>query len=264
MAWRDQGYLTVLVIDDDPGIRDLVARLVLSEGHQVVAVGSAEAGLEQLPFYTFEVALLDHRLPGMEGLVLGEYLHRNNPSMEVALMTGDPDPRLSQVAHAAGLEVLMKPFDLDDITRFLERAVEKERARQHAGAPSAADPEAGHPIDLAPHFASLSKAFAAPAVSQRIEELLARRVREALEAIRFGEGPDVSASRAAASFDERARAIAYAGIIAAEVLGVHLPRPRHHASMAAWYDTLMRESGRPEAFGTTASQAEPQRTTQRA
>lgn len=253
MAWRDQGYLTVLVIDDDPGIRDLVARLILSEGHQVVAVGSAEAGLEQLPFYTFEVALLDHRLPGMEGLVLGEYLHRNNPSMEVALMTGDPDPRLAQVAHAAGLEVLMKPFDLDDITRFLERAVERERARQHAGVPSVADPEAGHPIDLAPHFASLSKAFAAPAVSQRIEELLARRVREALEAIRYGDG-----------FDERARAIAYAGLIAAEVLGVHLPRPKHHASMAAWYDALMRDSGRPEAFGTSVAPDAPQRNTQRA
>jgi CheY-like chemotaxis protein len=239
MAWRDQGYLTVLVIDDDPAIRDLVARLILSEGHQVVAVGSAEAGLEQLPFFTFEVALLDHRLPGMEGLVLGEYLHRNNPSMEVALMTGDADPRLAQVAHASGLEVLMKPFELEDITRFLERAVAKERARQHAGCPAAADPEAGHPIDLAPHFLALGRAFASPSVSQRIEELLARRVREALEAIRYGD-----------SFDERARAIAYSGIIAAEVLGIHLPRPKHHSSMAAWYDSLMHECGRPSAFGT--------------
>ncbi|HRE87976.1 MAG TPA: hypothetical protein PK095_02455, partial [Myxococcota bacterium] len=96
------------------------------------------------------------------------------------------------------------------------------------------------------------------------EELLARRVREALEAIRYGEGPDVSASREATCFDERARAIAYAGIIAAEVLGVHLPRPRHHASMAAWYDALMRDSGRPEAFGTSAALGESQRTSQRA
>lgn len=239
MAWRDQGYLTVLVIDDDPAIRDLVARAVLAEGHQVVAVGSAEAGLEQLPFYTFEVALLDHRLPGMEGLVLGEYLHRNNPSMEVALMTGDADPRLAQLAQAAGLELLPKPFDLDDITRFLDRAMAKEHARVHAHSPAAADPDVGHPIDLAPHLSSLSKAFAAPAVSQRIEELLARRVREALEAIRYGD-----------AFDERARAIAYAGIVTAEVLGIHLPRPKHHASMAAWYDELMQKSGRPTAFGT--------------
>lgn len=239
MAWRDQGYLTVLVIDDDPAIRDLVSRVVLAQGHQVVAVGSAEAGLEQLPYYTFEVALLDHRLPGMEGLVLGEYLHRNNPSMEVALMTGDTDPRLAQLAHAAGLELMAKPFELEDITRFLERAAHKELARLTAESPATANPEAGHAIDLAPHFASLSKAFASPAVSQRIEELLARRVREALEAIRFG-----------GRFDERARAIAYAGILAAEVLGIHLARPKHHVSMAAWYDELMRNSGRPEAFRT--------------
>lgn len=239
MAWRDQGFLTVLVIDDDPAIRDLVSRLVLAEGHQVVACGSAEAGLEQLPYYTFEVALLDHRLPGMEGLVLGEYLHRNNPSMEVALMTGDPDPRLGQLAAAAGLELVKKPFEVDDITNFLERAVLRERARLAAETPRTADPEVGHAIDLKPHFSCISKAFAAPSVSQRIEELLSRRVREALEAIRFG-----------GTFDERARAIAYSGIIAAEVLGVHLARPKHHASMAAWYDELMRASGRPEAFGT--------------
>jgi CheY-like chemotaxis protein len=237
MGMREHGYLHVLVIDDDAELRDLISSFVVELGHQAIPVGSAEAGLEQLPYQTFDVALLDQRLPGMEGLVLGEYLHRNNPQMEVVLMTGDTDPRIARIARASGLRLLQKPFELEAIETILGRAIARERLRQQAETPAVSDPAAGGPIDLAAHYSVLSEAFAAPAVPHRVEELLARRVREALEAIRYGGG-----------FDERARAIAYAGILAAQVLGVKLPSPRHHASMADWYDALMEATGRPRAF----------------
>ena len=232
----------MLVVDDDPQIRELVSRIVLAEGHQVVSAGSAEAGLEQLPYHVFDVAILDHRLPGMEGMVLGEYLHRNNPQMEVALMTGDPDPRLHRVAESAGLVLLEKPFDIEEIEQLLGRAVKRDLARAEAQTPAVADPSSGGPVDLVPHFAALTEAFATPSVPHRLEELLSRRVREALEQIRYRGG-----------FDERARTIAYAGLIAAQVLGVRLPRTRAGTTLAAWYDELMVESGRPPAFGETTS-----------
>lgn len=238
MGYHDQGLLTVLVIDDDPELREYVSGIVLAERHHVIARASAEAGLELLPYHVFDAAILDHRLPGMEGLVLGEYLHRNNPHMEVALMTGDPDPRLRQLAKAAGLVLLEKPFDMEEIERFIARAVERKLGRAEAHTPTVADPLQGGPIDLMPHFAALSEAFGAPSVPHRLEELLYRRVREALEAIRYGGG-----------FDERARTIAYAGIITAKVLGVRMPRSRNGTSLAAWFDELMVESGRPPAFG---------------
>ncbi len=242
MAYRDQGFLTVLVVDDDPQIRELVSRIVLGEGHQVVSAGSAEAALEQLPYQVFDVAILDHRLPGMEGMVLGEYLHRNNPQMEVALMTGDPDPRLHRVAEAAGLVLVEKPFDVEVIERILARSVKRDLASAEAQTPAAADPSAGGPVDLMPHYEALTEAFAAPSMPHRLEELLSRRVREALEQIRYHGG-----------FDERARAIAYAGLITAQVLGIRLPRTRHGTALTDWYDELMIASGRPPAFGGSTS-----------
>lgn len=248
MGYRDQGYLTVLVIDDDPQIRELVSRVVLAEGHEAVIAGSAEAGLELLPYHVFDVAILDHRLPGMEGLVLGEYLHRNNPQMEVALMTGDPDPRLHRVAAEAGLVLLEKPFDLGDLEALLARAVKRELQRAEAQAPKVADPNAGGPIELAKHFHALAEAFAAPSVPARLEELLHRRIREALEQIRFRD-----------HFDERARTIAYAGIIAAEVLGIRLPKTRQGVTMAEWYDALMVEFGRPPAFSEPSGEDDRRR-----
>lgn len=238
MAYHDQGFLTVLVVDDDAELRELLGSVIVAAGHQVVLAGSAEAGLEHLPYHTFDVAFVDHRLPGMEGLVLGEYLNRKNPHLEVVLMTGDPDPRLHRVAEAAGLVLLAKPFDITVLEELLERAIERDLARAEAQTPAVADPSAGGPVDLAPHFFALARAFAAPSVPARIGNLVSRRTREALEQIRYRD-----------QFDERARAIAYSGIIAAEVLGIRLPKTKSGATMADWYDALMVESGRPRAFG---------------
>src|SRR5215212_2090158 len=79
--------LHVLIIDDDEQLLGLLTQIVTRMGHVAVPADSAEAGLELLPFWTFQIALIDHHLPGMEGIVLGEYLRNNNPDMAVALVT---------------------------------------------------------------------------------------------------------------------------------------------------------------------------------
>ena len=54
-------------------LRGLLVDIIGRGGHQAVPVASAEEGLELLPIWTFQVAFIDQRLPGMEGLVLGQY-----------------------------------------------------------------------------------------------------------------------------------------------------------------------------------------------
>ncbi|MFO0747314.1 MAG: response regulator [Myxococcota bacterium] len=238
MAWRDQGYLTVLVIDDDPELRELVQTVVIHEGHQAISVGSAEAGLELLPLNTFDVAFLDHRLPGMEGLVLGEYLHKNNPEMEVALVTGDASERLVRMAEARGLTVIAKPFEIEELVKVLETAVKRQKAAQRAAEALTKAPGSDGPIDLAPAFPHLAELFDLPGVPQRLTDLLGRRVRESLEVLQLHD-----------PHDEKARTVAYSGIVAAQVLGLKLPHTKHGVSYADWYDQLMAESGRPSAFG---------------
>ena len=88
--------LNVLVVDDDVAMRELVCNIVTREGHRPFPAESAEAGLQMLPMYTFQVAFLDQRLPGMEGLLLGEYLRTNNPEMLIALVTAEDDRALKQ------------------------------------------------------------------------------------------------------------------------------------------------------------------------
>ena len=72
--------LDILVVDDEEDIRSIFTSfLMLNHGHKVFAFDSAEKALAQLPYQTFHLAYLDQHLDGMEGLILGEYLKKNNP-----------------------------------------------------------------------------------------------------------------------------------------------------------------------------------------
>ena len=88
--------LNVLIIDDDEAIRDLLVEAINARGHLAVSASSAEEGLGLLPFWTFHVALVDHHLPGIDGIVLSEYLRANNPAMKIALVTAEQDRQLQR------------------------------------------------------------------------------------------------------------------------------------------------------------------------
>lgn len=234
MPHSHKGYLDILLIDDDPQIRDLVSAALRSEGHQVIAAASAEAGLEQLPYFTFEVAFLDHHLPGMEGLVLGEYLRQNNPLMQIALVTGAADDHLHRLAASHGIHLIEKPFDVEqllDVVALYERLA----AERAAAATTASSP--GYALDVAPHVDALAAYFDAPGVPQRIEDLVARKVRFALDNLRFGR-----------TYHELDRVAAYAGLLAAAALGLSLPRQKDGRTLYEHYDALMAELGKAPAF----------------
>lgn len=227
--------LNVLVVDDSPEMRDLLVAIIHREGHQAVAVESAERALELLPMWTFQVAFLDHNLPGMEGLLLGEYLRRSNPSMLIALVTGEEDPRLPRRSRELSVTFIAKPFDNSDIHRVLETYAEvaKERAERRA---SAEDGDYEPPIGR--FVAELPESFGIPKVPGRIAERLVDTLKRSLANLR-------SVSR----YNERDRVVALSGLLAARVLDVDLPRTSNGLTLYQEYDRLMQSHGRRTEFG---------------
>ena len=215
--------MDVLVVDDDADLR------------RVVSAESAELGLEQLPYARFDVALLDHQLPGMEGLVFGEYLRRNNPDMAVALVTGAADDRIARLAREHGIRLIEKPFDPDQLLEFVDhhRVTLSAASRRII---NKADPQFAPPIRA--HVDSLAGHFGTPSMPHRIEERLTHRIREALTVLRH-EGPAA----------EAARVQAFSGLLAARVLDISLPRQRDGATLYETYDRLMARHGRRLEFG---------------
>src|SRR6185436_8551001 len=132
--------LNILVIDDDADLRQMFERLFNGEQHQVVLSASAEEGLQLLPHWTFHIAFVDQQLPGMEGLVLGEYLRRNNPDMSILMMTGSGDPRVERRSRDLSLKFLAKPFSVSEILGAIEDYVvtarDRELRRRHSVDPA--------------------------------------------------------------------------------------------------------------------------------
>ena len=235
MAYEDPIQLNVLVVDDDPDMRSLLCRIVSQRGHLPYAVDSAEAGLELLPSLTFQAAFLDQDLPGMEGLLLGEFLRRNNPDMAMALVTGRDTPRLEARSRELAVDLIKKPFEVAEIMKVLDRCLEDMVA--HAATEEAvADPNHAPPI--AEYAAELRSFYDMPNVPQRIEERLAGGVARALREL-----------RSEARYSESDRVMALSGLLSAKVLGLRLPKGAEGVSMYAEYDRLMRRHGRRAEFG---------------
>ncbi len=115
---------SVLVVDDESSVRDLLVALFRSEGYEVGAVGSAAVALASVLDQTFDAVLTDIRMPKDNGLDLLLRIKKYRPLVPVILMTGDPSiaslPETKELASA----VFVKPFPphaLLDLFRELRR-----------------------------------------------------------------------------------------------------------------------------------------------
>jgi CheY-like chemotaxis protein len=233
-----QDLLHILVIDDDPDMRQLLTQILLPGGHQVFSVESAEEGLALLPYTTFQIAFLDQNLPGMEGLVFGEYLRKNNPNLKIALVTGSSESGLDRTAKELDIVVIKKPFEmreiLDLVSTYRDEAEERLEARLDQD-----DPDYDAPVGR--YLDELTDVYALPNVPSRISDRIARTVRDSLAELR-------TVSR----YNERDRVIAYAGLLTLRVLGVKPPKINNR-TLFEEYDALMREHGRRPFLDETES-----------
>ncbi len=111
---------TILVIEDDAGIREALSDFLRSEGFCVDVAGDGAEGLARLAVRRPDVVLVDLYMPGMNG---GQFLDRLRTdeatrALPVVLMSGT---RPSGGAVAAADAVLQKPFELDELLALVQR-----------------------------------------------------------------------------------------------------------------------------------------------
>jgi DNA-binding NtrC family response regulator len=112
----------LLVVDDEPLIRDTLVEFLSQEGLQVTACASAEAALELAAAQRFDVALCDVQLPGMDGIALLERLRKLSPETFVVMITAFATVENAVEAFQRGAhDYLMKPILLDEVLSKIRR-----------------------------------------------------------------------------------------------------------------------------------------------
>ncbi|HSS29769.1 MAG TPA: response regulator [Nitrospiraceae bacterium] len=92
----------VLVIDDEPGIRDLLDTLLSRKGYDVVLADSGQKGLEVFRRARADVVVLDLKMPGMDGLTVLQQIRHLYPTQPVIILTGAGNPESEQRVRELG------------------------------------------------------------------------------------------------------------------------------------------------------------------
>src|SRR5580700_10790831 len=139
---------TVLVVDDDPGLRESVGRLLRSLGLEAQLFGTIADFLNSDPPDGPACLVLDVRLPGKSGLDLQRELAAANRELPIIFITGHGDiPMTVQAMKGGAIEFLTKPFRDQDLLDAINVGLSRDRASRDNNKVLA---------DLKERFASLS------------------------------------------------------------------------------------------------------------
>jgi PAS domain S-box-containing protein len=123
-AEQDSRQRAILVVDDEPEIRETLAEILIRAKHRVVTVSSGRDALNHLATENYDVILTDIRMPDLDGLALFREIKQRWPERvdRVVFVTGDPLSAMSRAQAGAGNRpVIEKPFVPRDVRRVVDQ-----------------------------------------------------------------------------------------------------------------------------------------------
>jgi DNA-binding NtrC family response regulator len=122
---------TILVVDDDPDIRDILSETLSSLGSRVITAANGQQCLDKVDKEAPELMLLDIEMPVKNGLdVLKELRQRGRDTTAIMITAYGTIERAVQAMKEGAFDFITKPFDLDHIALTVEKALERERLKR--------------------------------------------------------------------------------------------------------------------------------------
>jgi DNA-binding response OmpR family regulator len=120
--------MRLLVVDDNSDVRGAIAEGLRRMGHEVTTAASGPEALERLNADAVDIAILDIRMPGMDGLDVLRALKRVRHPVGIIMLTGQDDVEEAVQAHRLGADdYLAKPVRVADLDRLLDRVATAAR-----------------------------------------------------------------------------------------------------------------------------------------
>jgi two-component system, NtrC family, response regulator HydG len=153
-----QGKL--LIVDDELSVRDSLAKWFTEEGYEVATAESANEALTRVAEQIFDVALVDIKMRGTDGIELQRRLHEIYPDMLVIIMTGYASVETAVAALKNGAyDYVNKPLDPDEIAHLVAKAVSHRHTQQENARLKETVAEIAHPSDIIGQSAPMKKVF---------------------------------------------------------------------------------------------------------
>jgi two-component system NtrC family response regulator len=115
--------LDILIVEDERSQREMLRGFLTKEGHRVAEAGNGEEALTLIRRLSLDLALIDFKMPGLNGLEVLEQAKQLNPELDVIMITAYGTIETAVNAMKAGaMDYITKPIDLEELLILIERA----------------------------------------------------------------------------------------------------------------------------------------------
>ncbi|MCS6952135.1 MAG: sigma-54 dependent transcriptional regulator [Bryobacterales bacterium] len=119
----------ILIVDDEFVVRDSLGRWFESEGYEVGLAESGREALLAIQQKSYDLALVDIKMPGMDGMELQQRLAQADPELLIVIMTGYASVETAvQALKRGAYDYITKPIDPDELVHLVAKALEHKRA----------------------------------------------------------------------------------------------------------------------------------------
>lgn len=114
---------SILLVDDDDVLRNMVASALDVQGHHVIQASDGPSALEALAIALPDIAVIDFAMPGMNGAELARHINERWPSLPVLFASGFADTDAIEAAVGRTVTILRKPFRVDELLSAVDTAI---------------------------------------------------------------------------------------------------------------------------------------------
>ena len=151
----------LLLIDDDPGLSEVIELLLEREGYAVHRTGTVQRGVELAATGEFELVVTDLKLPDATGLDAISAIRADRPELPIIMITSYSSMESAIAALRAGaVDYIIKPFNNDEFLHAIRRALDEPRLRRASTARAmAALPADGQPLAIEEYIREVIERF---------------------------------------------------------------------------------------------------------
>ena len=121
----------ILIVDDDESIRKVLTEILTEKGYHVEAVENGRKAILRTKHRFYNLALIDIRLPDIQGVELITKMHDTSPKMVKVIITGYPTLQNAIDALNRGADAyLIKPLDIEKTLKIIEKHLQKQKEMQ--------------------------------------------------------------------------------------------------------------------------------------